>query len=165
VVLAVGLTGCSIDSIKAKNSISAISVEADIAAQLVNNYHVARPRVHCPASVPAQVGSTFVCRAVLGGQTLDVDGKVTGAKGQVVLRPANPVVVRATAQAEIGNNLGRTFGHRVAVSCSVPALLVTGAGHTFDCTAHVGSVERQVVVTVADATGVLSFRVLPYQSG
>jgi Domain of unknown function (DUF4333) len=162
-VASLALGGCSLDSIKAKSSISAGSVEAKIAGKLAKTYDVARPPVRCPASIQAQVGAKFTCTATLDGQVLKVDGGVTGSKGQVEVRPASAVVVRATAEDELGSNLESAFGEPVTVSCSIPAILIANPGGHFDCTAHVGRIERQVIVTVTNLAGALRRRVVNYR--
>jgi hypothetical protein len=143
--------------------LSAASVEAKIATQLADSYGVLPPRVHCPAAVPAQVGSKFSCTTELDGQPLTVSGEVSGARGSVSVRPATAVIVMAAAQAQIGRDLARTSGMTVEVSCSGPALLVARPGRTFDCRADIGGIQRQVVVTVTSTAGTLSPRVLPYR--
>jgi hypothetical protein len=154
------LTGCSI---KARDLLSAASVEAKIATQLADSYGVVRPRVHCPAAVPAAVGSRFTCTTDLDGQALTVSGEVAGPRGSVAVRPAVAVVVVGQARRQIGRDLARTFALPVVVSCPAPALLVAPPGRSFACTAEVGGVQRQVVVTVTSTTGALRLRVLPYR--
>jgi hypothetical protein len=154
------LTGCSV---KARDMLSAASVEAEIGAQLAHSYGVPPPRVHCPAAVPAQIGSRFTCTTELDGQALTVSGEVAGARGSVSVRPDAAVIVLAAAQTQIGRDLARTSGMVVKVSCSAPALLVARPGRTFACTAEVGGVQRQVVVTVTSPAGTLSPRLLPYR--
>lgn len=161
----VGLAGCSLTSIKARDTLSAASVEAKIAAQLVKSYDVAAPSVHCPVSVPAQVGSKFTCTTTLDGQVLTVAGTVTGARGRLMVHPTSAIVVTSAAQAEIAKSLRTTFGQPVTVSCAAPALLVTSVGHSFGCAADVGNIRRQLVVTVTDLAGALRYRVLPYKPG
>ena len=162
-VASLALGGCSLDSIKAKSSISAGSVESKIAGKLAKTYHVARPPVRCPAGIQAQVGAKFSCTATLDGQVLKVDGGVTGSKGQVEVRPASAVVVKAKAEDELGANLESAFGEAVTVSCSIPAILIANPGRHFDCTAHVGRIERQVIVTVTNLAGALRRRVVNYR--
>ena len=155
-----GLSGCSI---KARDLLSAASVEAKISAQLAQSYGVPPPRVHCPAAVPADVGSSLSCTTELDGQALTVSGEVAGPHGSVAVRPATAVIVIAAARAQISRELARTFGVTVEVSCSAPALLVAQPGRGFDCTANVGSIRRQVAVTVTSPAGTLRLRVLPYR--
>ncbi len=155
-----GLSGCSI---KARDLLSAASVEAKISAQLAGSYGVPPPRVHCPATVPADVGSRFTCTTALDGQPLTVTGEVAGPQGSVAVKPATAVIVIAAARAQISRELARTFGVTVAVSCSAPALLVAQPGRGFECTADVGSIRRQVAVTVTSTAGTLRLRVLPYR--
>jgi hypothetical protein len=154
------LSGCSI---KARDMLSAASVEAKIAAQLVDSYDVPPPRVYCPAAVPAQVGSRFTCTTELDGQPLTVSGEVAGPRGSVSVRPETAVIVMASARVQISRDLARTFGVAVEVSCSAPALLVARPGRTFDCSADVGGIQLQVAVTVTSSAGTLSPRVLPYR--
>jgi hypothetical protein len=153
------LAGCSI---KAKSTVSPASVQRQIASQLAGTYHVALPPVHCPASIPAQVGTRFKCTVEVDRQVLGVNGKVTGTHGQVVVRPASAVVNVAAAEVGIARHLTRTFGQPVSVGCQAPALLVAAPGHSFSCTAHVGAIARQVVVSVSNLNGALAYRVLPY---
>jgi hypothetical protein len=155
----VGLAGCSIS---ARSTLSAASVEAKIASELASSYGIAPPAVRCPHSVPAHVGSTFTCAATLDGQHLEVVGTVTSPRGHVEVRPTSAVVVAGTAQAEIGKSLSGTFGQLVHVSCAIPSLLVAPVGHSFQCSAHVAGVEREVVAKVTNLAGDLSYRVLPY---
>ncbi|MGH9106106.1 MAG: DUF4333 domain-containing protein [Acidimicrobiales bacterium] len=154
------LPGCSI---KARDTISAQGVESSISSQLAKNYHVHRSPVHCPPRVPAKVGTTFTCRATLDGQVLRVHGRVTDGNGQVELKPASAVVVTSSAVTKIAHGLEGKFNEPVSVACPVPALVVAPVGHVFRCVAHVGTVVRQVVVTVADMAGRLRYRVLPYR--
>ena len=155
-----GLAGCSLS---ARNSLSSASVESKIASELANSYRIAAPPVHCPRSIPAQVGSTFTCVATLEGQPLRVVGTVTSSRGHVDVHPTSAVVVAETAEAEIGKSLSATFGQPVTVSCPIPSLLVAPVGHTFGCTANIAGVGRQVAVTVTNVAGELSYRVLPYK--
>jgi Domain of unknown function (DUF4333) len=161
VIAALALSSCSI---KARDTVSAASLEAEIAAQLASTFHISKPKVHCPRSVPAQAGSKFACSTHLYGQALKVEGKVTGSRGQVEVKPANAVVNTVTAETELAKRLQPTFHHPVKVSCSVPPLLVATAGRGFRCTATIGDIKRQLAVTVTGNTGALSYRVLPYKA-
>ena len=154
------LGGCSI---KARDLLSAASVEAKISAQLAASYGVAPPRVHCPSAVPAEVGSRFSCTTELDGQPLTVSGEVAGPRGSVAVKPATAVIVVADARLQISRELARTFGVTVGLSCSAPVLLVARPGNTFYCVAFVGSIQRQVAVTVTSPAGTLRLRVLPYR--
>jgi hypothetical protein len=154
------VAGCSV---KARDLLSAASLQAKISAQLAESYGVPPPHVHCPAAVPAVVGSSFSCTTRLDGQPLTMSGEVAGPRGSVAVKPATAVVVVAEARAQIGRALARTFDMTVGVSCSAPALLVAPPGRTFGCTAEVGGVQRQVVVTVTTTTGTLRLRLLPYR--
>jgi hypothetical protein len=159
-LVAVGaLAGCSV---KARDLLSAASLEAKISTQLAQSYGIRPPRVHCPDAVPAAVGSRFSCTTELDGQPLTVSGEVAGPRGSVAVKPAAAVVVIAQARAQIDRDLARTFDVTVGVSCSAPALLVAPPGRTFGCTAEVGGIHRQVVVTVTSTTGTLRLRLLPY---
>jgi Domain of unknown function (DUF4333) len=155
-----GLASCSLS---ASNALSSASVEARIASQLASSYHIASPPVRCQRSIPARIGSTFTCVAILEGQHLRVVGTVTSSRGHVEVHPASAVVVAEKAEAEIGRSLSKTFGQPVNVSCPIPSLLVASVDHTFACTAHVAGVDRKVVVTVTNLAGDLSYRVLPYK--
>ncbi len=152
--------GCSV---KARDLLSAASLEAKISAQLASSYGVRPPRVHCPTAVPATVSSRFSCTTSLDGQPLTVSGEVAGPRGAVAVKPTTAVVVLAQARAQISRDLARASGMKVAVSCPGPALLVSAPGRTFACTAEVGGVLRQVEVTVTSATGTLQLRLLPYR--
>jgi hypothetical protein len=157
-VAVLGLVGCSV---KARDTMSARSLETDIGSQLAATYHIARPPVQCPSAVPAQVDSRFTCTVSLDRQVLTVDGEVTGPRGQVEVRPASAVVVTSNAETQIADNLEGTFHQRARVSCSAPALLVARPGRTFDCQVDVGAVRLPVVVTVTSLGGALHYRVLP----
>jgi hypothetical protein len=160
VVAVSALAGCSI---KARDLLSATSVEAKISAQLADSYSIPPPHVHCPADMPAAVGSTFSCTTELDGQPLTVSGRVVGPRGSVAVKPATAVVVIADARVQISRDLARTFGASVAVSCAAPALLVAPPGRTFDCMAEVDGIQRQVAVTVTATAGTLRPRLLPYR--
>jgi Domain of unknown function (DUF4333) len=157
-----GLAGCSLS---AKSTLSSASVEAKIASELAQSYGIASPPVHCPRSMPAEVGSTFTCVATLEGQPLPVAGTVTSSRGHVEVHPTSAVVVADTAEAEMGKNLSTTFGQPVTVACPIPELLVAPVGHSFECTANVAGVNRKVVVTVTNLAGDLSYHVLAYKPG
>jgi hypothetical protein len=149
------LAGCSLTSIKGRDTLSATSVEAKIAAQLTRNYPVAPPKVDCPLSVPARVGSKFSCTTKLDGQVLSLAGTVTST-----------VIVVSAAEAQIGKSLARTFKAAATdVSCGTRALLVTSPGRTFTCAAVIAGTHRQVVVTVTNLAGAVAMRVLPYKPG
>jgi len=154
------LSGCSI---KARDTVSAASLEAKIAAQLASTFRITKPEVHCPKSVLAQAGSKFTCTTALYGQALEVKGEVTGSRGQVEVKPANAVVVTANAESELANKLRPTFHHPVVVSCAVPPLLVASPGRGFSCTATIGNIKRQLAVSVTGDAGALSYQVLPYK--
>jgi len=155
-----GLTGCSLT---ASSTLSAASVEAKISAQLAGTYDIPPPKVKCPASIPAKVGSRFTCTTTLYGQPLEIAGTVVDSRGHIHVRPKSPIVVTSTAESEIAKSLSATFGHTVTASCRLPPLLVAEPGHTFGCTAAIAGIERQVVVTVTKVPGVLRYRVLPYK--
>jgi hypothetical protein len=158
--------GCSVTSIKARDTLSAASVEAKIAAQLARNYAVPSPKVDCPLSVPARVGSKFRCTTKLDGQVLALAGTVTGPHGRLVVRPTSTIIVVSAAEAQIAKSLTRTFKAAVTdVSCGARALLVTSPGRTFACAAVIAGTHRQVVVTVTNLTGAVALRVLPYSPG
>ena len=154
------LSSCSF---KAADTVSAASLEADIANQLARSYQIAKPPVHCPRSVPAVAGSKFTCTATLDSQALKVNGSVTGSRGQVVVKPATAVVATKVAEAELAKRLQGTFHQKVGLICHVPALLVATQGRRFGCTATVGTIKRQLAVTVTGNAGALSYRVLPYK--
>ena len=106
-------------------------------------YDVPPPEVNCPLSVPARVGTHFTCTATLDGQPWRVVGTVTDAHGAMSrCGPTSAVVVVATAEAEIGKSLSRTFRRPVHVSCAVPSLWWPTRGLAFGCTADVAGVER-----------------------
>ena len=159
--LAAGLVLASC-SIKARDTVSAASLEADIGNQLAGSYRVTKPPVHCPRSVPAQAGSKFTCTTTLDGQALKVKGSVTSSSGQVEVEPATPVVVTKDAEAELRKRLEGTFHQAVSLACEIPALVVANPGRHFVCTAMVGTIRRQLAVTVTGSAGALSYRVLPY---
>jgi hypothetical protein len=156
---ALSLSGCSI---KARDTISAKSLEAEIAARLAATFAIPKPPVHCPAAVPAQAGSDFTCTAALYGQALAVKGTVTGPRGQVEVKPANAVVVTAEAETKLAKKLSETFHQRTEVACDVPPVLVATPGRSFGCTAALGAIKRRLAVTVT-GSGALSYRVLPYE--
>lgn len=157
--------GCSLTSIRPRDTLSAASVEGKIAAQLARSYGVGAPKVKCPVSVPAQVGTKFTCTTKLDGQVLRVAGTVTGPRGRVAVHPTSAIIVTSAAEIQIGKSLSSTFKLQVTtVSCAAPPVLVTSPGHSFRCTAEVGSNRRQVVVTVTDLAGTVSLRVLPYSA-
>lgn len=158
-VAAIALSGCSI---KARDTISAKDLEAKISAQLAGTFSIAKPAVHCPAAVPAAAGSKFTCKTTLYGQALTVNGKVTGPRGQVEVKPATAVVVTSEAEAELGKKLSESFRQPTDVSCDVPSLLVATPGRKFSCTATVGTIKRQLAVKVLGTSGALSYKVLPY---
>ncbi len=93
------LAGCSV---KARDLLSAASLEAKISAELAHSYGVSPPHVHCPNAVPAVIGSRFACATHLDGQPLTVSGDVSGPQGSVAVRPATAVVVVAEARAGSG---------------------------------------------------------------
>jgi hypothetical protein len=160
VVALSAVAGCSV---KAKDLLSAASLEAKISTQLADSYTITPPPVHCPAAVPATVGSNFSCTTRLDGQPLTVSGEVAGPRGAVAVKPATAVVVLADARAQISRDLARASGMKVAVACPGPALLVAPPGRTFGCGAEVGGVQREVVVTITSTTGTLQVRLLPYR--
>jgi hypothetical protein len=160
------LAGCSLTSIKGRDTLSATSVEAKIAAQLTRNYAVSSPKVDCPLSVLARVGSKFSCTTKLDGQVLSLAGTVTGPHGRVVVRPTSTIIVVSAAEAQIGKSLAKTFKAAATnVSCGTRALLVTSPGRTFTCAAVIAGTHRQVVVTVTNLAGAVAMRVLPYKPG
>jgi Domain of unknown function (DUF4333) len=160
------LGGCSVTSIKPRDTLSATSVEAKIAAQLTRNYGVPSPRVDCPRSVPARVGSKFSCTTKLDGQGLALAGTVTGPHGRLVVQPTSTIIVVSAAEAQIGKSLARTFKAAVTdVSCDARALVVTSPGRTFACAAVIAGTHRKVVVTVTNLAGAVALRVLPYNPG
>jgi len=160
------LAGCSLTSIKARDTLSATSVEAKIAAQLMRSYAVPSPKVECPGSVPAQVGSKFTCTTKLDGQDLALAGTVTGSHGHLVVRPTSTIIVTSAAEARIGKSLARALRVPVTdVSCGARALLVISPGHTFGCAADIAGTPRNVVVRVTNLAGAVTLRVLPYNAG
>lgn len=159
-VAAAVLSSCSLT---AADTVSAASLETDIAGQLASSYRIPKPPVHCPRSVPAVAGHKFTCTATLDGQALKVKGTVTSSRGQVEVRPATAVVVTKAAEAELAGHLKTTFRRTVGLSCRLPALLVATPGRRFSCTVTVGTIKRQLAVTVTGTAGALSYRVLPYK--
>lgn len=156
---ALALAGCSV---KARSTVSARDLEGEISAQLARTFHIAKPTVSCPAKVPALTGSKFTCRATLYGQTLVVNGEVTGLR-KVEVKPAQAVVVTSSAEGALAKRLTKTFRQTVSVSCDAPALLVAAPGRHFGCTVAVGTIKRQLAVTVTGRAGALSYRLLPYR--
>jgi len=147
-------------------------VETDIATQLAATYHVAPPPVRCPKAVPAHLGARFSCLTSLDGQSLTVTAEVTSARGAVTIKPAAAVIVMSAARGEIGAELERAVerelqgGPPLAVrvlSCATPGLVVARRGRAFTCTADLGGVARQVVVTVTSPAGALRLLLLPYK--
>jgi hypothetical protein len=112
--------------------------------------------------VDDKVGTHLTCTTELDGQTLAVTMTITGAHGQASLRPTSAVVTKGTAEAHLATSLaGKLKG--VQVFCAGPALLVVPPGHSFNCQADAAGVQRQVVVTVANVSGRLHYRVLRYR--
>jgi Domain of unknown function (DUF4333) len=154
------LAGCSLS---AHSTLSGSSVEAKIASELAKTYDIAPPKVSCPASVRATVGTRFTCTATLDGQRLGVVGTVTDDHGHVEVRSSGVVIAKSGAEAELSRSLSKEVGHPVSVSCPLPTLLVAAPGHSFACTADIAGVERHIAVRVVNRAGDLSYRVLPYR--
>lgn len=158
----VALPGCSV-AVKPHTTISARSLEDTIAKDLMANYNIPQPLVRCPASVPARIGARLSCSTELDGQTLVVKVDITGAHGLARLQPGSAVLTKGTAEAQLAASLAAKLGKGVEVFCTGPALLVVSPRHNFNCQADSAGVRRQIVVTVTDLSGMLSYRVLPYQ--
>jgi hypothetical protein len=150
-------------SVKARATISAKDLEAKIAAGLASTFHTPKPAVTCPTKVPAQAGTKFTCTSNLYGQHLVVNGEVTGPRGNVEIKPAQAVIVASEAEAELARRLSATFRRQVSVACRVPALVVASPGRRFGCSVDVGTIQRQLAVTVTGTAGALSYRLLPYR--
>lgn len=156
------LPACSV-SVKPRDTLSASALEGDIGRDLAHTYGIPAPLVHCPSHVPAKKGARARCTTELDGQSVEITVLVTSPHGGAELRPTSAVVAKGKAESQLGASLGRRGLVGAEVFCAGPALLVVKPGHSFTCSADAAGVQRQLVVTVTDLSGMLSYRVLPYK--
>jgi len=144
--------------------VSTGALEASIARDLAANYHIPRPLVHCPSHVPDRTGTKLTCTTELDGQSLDITVSVTSSHGRARLAPTSAIVGKGAVEDQLADQLAGKLGHGVQVFCVGPALLVVKPGHSFGCAADTSGIQRQLVVTVTNLSGMLRYRVLPYQA-
>ncbi|MFN8018975.1 MAG: DUF4333 domain-containing protein [Acidimicrobiales bacterium] len=122
------------------------------------------PRVvqaSCPGPLPAGEGRSFRCTARVA-EVGDVRLAVTqvGGKGRLQVRPLDAVLADAAVARQLRAELRRRFGRAFQVTCGDHPWRIWQPGDTFPCRARDRDGRRSVDVTVEDAAGTLSFRVL-----
>jgi len=116
----------------------------------------------CPEDLEREVGGTFTCTVtVQGAGRLSVDVRQTDEDGKLAVTPAAAIVTRKRIANELGASLAEQFDRSFTVRCSGAPTQVREPGSTSTCSARDATSRREVVVTVTDAAGSLSFEVAP----
>jgi hypothetical protein len=137
-------------------------VSTEISSQLASHYPVISPVVICPSGVPDSKGKTFTCTASMDGQTLHIDGIVTGAGGHFTAAPKEAVVLVAQRTQQLTRDIASQAHTKANVDCTSRTLLVVPVDNTFPCTVtFVGQKPRSVTVKVVDAQGDFTYTVAP----
>jgi Domain of unknown function (DUF4333) len=143
------------------HTLSASSVSEQIAARLKAQYAADHPSVTCPSGVPDRRSQTFVCAAVIDGQTVEMDGVVTGS-GRFTVQPRAAIISVATLESSLASELHKQTGVEPAVECGSKAILIVDIGGSFSCSAvFPGGNPRDVKVTVVDIQGGYRYQLAP----
>ena len=152
------VTSCGVGP---RHTLSPSSVSSEIAAQLEAQYGIKQPEVTCPSGVPDRRGQTFVCTATIDGQTVQMDGTVTGS-GRFTVEPRSVIISVPTIESSLAAELQKQTHIKPVVDCGSREVLVVEVGGTFACSAAftVGK-PRAVKVTVVNLQGHYLYQLAP----
>lgn len=154
------LASCS--SVKPHPTVDPTSAAEQISSQLASRYSIPSPVVSCPAGVPDTEGQTFVCTATLDGQSVDLQGTVTGSGGRFSVMPKSAILGLASLTAQLASQIESRTGSKPIVDCGTRNLLVVPAGKSFTCQAKfAGQQPRVVTVKIADVQGDFGYSLGP----
>jgi hypothetical protein len=112
--------------------------------------------------VVVKVGQTFTCTAVLDGQTVKMDGTVTGNDGRFTVVPDSAIIDVAGATKILTSGITAQTHLHSTVDCGSRKVVVIVVGQTFDCMARLaGEKPRTVKVTAVDHQGNLRYTLGP----
>jgi hypothetical protein len=154
------LAGCGSD--KAPTAQIAKKVRADVSART----QLPTGEVNCPGNVKARKGAQFECVARVDNQSVPIRVTLTNASGtHVDLRYASAVLLSSKLITGIREEIKKQDGVDAAVDCGPQRVIVRDAndpdGKLIKCTAKAGDTTQDVVVTVLDNEGNVSFKVVP----
>jgi len=101
-----------------------------------------------------------VCTAVLDGQPLDLDGRVTGSNGQYEVVPRDAIISIAVLESYLQTNIADKVHLRPEkVDCGTRQLAVVEVGGTITCSATFPRLPapRKVTTTVVDKHGKVQY--------
>jgi hypothetical protein len=157
------VSACGV-SVGPHNTLSGPSVAHEISSGLAKDYPPKAPAgppvVTCPDGIQATKGTTFVCTAVLDGQPLDLDGKVTGSNGQYEVVPRDAIIQIAVLETYLQKNIAEEAHVRPdKVDCGTRQLAVVAVGGTITCSATFPRLPapRTVITTVVDRHGKVQY--------
>jgi len=102
----------------------------------------------------------------LDGQSLVVNGTVTGTGGRYTIQPAEAVIIVSHAVSVLQADIATQTHVPDTVNCGRSTVLIVAAGRTFSCTATVAGQARQATVMVSGLQGnEVSYSLAPPASG
>lgn len=154
----IGAAGCSKDEAK---TLDRAAAESAVGKAARSEVPTAPSKVTCPATIAKAKGTKVVCTATvpkLGAVRLQVVQPDDSGALEVQRLDA---IVRTDDVAESARvALTKSLGRNVLVVCSTARAVVVKPGGHLECRADDGAGTRTVEVTVVDAAGSLSYRVV-----
>jgi Domain of unknown function (DUF4333) len=143
------------------HTLSAASLSEQIAGQLEAHYGIKQPAVTCPSGVSDHKGQTFVCAATIDGQTVEMDGTVTGS-GRFTVVPRSVIISVPAIESSLATELQRQTRVKPSVDCGPKQVLVVEVGGAFSCSAMFpGGKPRAIKVTVVNLQGEYRYQLAP----
>ncbi len=116
----------------------------------------------CAGKLVQEKGGTFRCTVTLAeAGRLPVDVRQVDDQGTLDVTPAAAVVSRTRIVDEITTSLAKQFHRTFTVRCSGDPIEVRSPSSTSTCSARDKTSAREIIVTVTDSAGTLSFAVAP----
>jgi hypothetical protein len=151
-----GATSSAPGTIDEQKVASAIS--ANITKSVGENVPV---NVTCPADVELKAATSFACTGTVDGQALTVDVTQKDALGNVSFESQESLIEMKKAQDAIAADATKRSGAAYRATCPGPRgakWFLGKPGATFTCTVTSGGDTMNVVVTVKDNNGAISWK-------
>src|SRR5436305_3462501 len=154
------LAGCGSD--KAPTG----KIEKRVRADVAQRTQLPAGEVNCPDNVKARKGAQFECVARVDNQNVPIRVTLTNGSGtHFDMRPATALLLSSKLIRGIQDQIKQQDGVDATVDCGPQRVIVRDAndpdGKLIKCTAKAGDTTQDVVVTVLDNDGNVSFKVVP----
>jgi hypothetical protein len=144
-------------------TIDTAEAERQIAALTEDQVGVATTDVSCPEDVEAEAGGTFSCTGTLDGQAVSFTIEQTDDQGNVQISGDNTLVVVATVERSLAQQVGGEAGVEAVATCDADgrSVLVDPAGTAIACTVTnaTDSTDSIDVLATVDEAGNVGYEV------